>query len=65
MDMVVRFKHEAFRRGVNEVLTLKPLREIVKDVLKDGTHHGKNVVVKSRDSRHTSDVSHGKSTDKR
>lgn len=62
MNMVVKFKHDAFKKGVNDALTLAPLREVIRDVLKDSHAYGKNVVVQTREPGRAGNVSHGKAT---
>lgn len=60
MNTIVRFDHRSFKKGVNDALTLAPLREALVSIARNHASD-KNLVVKSERST-KGGVKHGKQT---
>lgn len=58
MNTIVRFDQKSFKKGVNDALTLAPLREAIMSIALNHST-GKTVVVKNERST-KGDVKHGK-----
>jgi hypothetical protein len=62
MNTVVKFDQRAFRKGVNDALTLAPLREAIRNVTGGISTNGKSVVKDEGRNPNSRDVNHGNPT---